>query len=76
MNAIKTPTASLHGLRLQDADAFYECLLDAHRGLSREESEALNARLVLLLANQVADTAVLKACIEAARQTPGSSQTG
>ncbi len=76
MNVIKTPTPSLHGLRLQDADTFYECLLDAHCGLSREESEALNARLILLLANQVADPALLKACIEAARQTSGSSQTG
>ncbi len=72
MSAIKSPPGPLHGLHLQDADAFYECLLDAHRGLSREASEALNARLVLLLANQVADTAVLKACIEAAAQAPGA----
>lgn len=73
MSPIKAPTSLLHGLHLQDADAFYECLLDAHRGLSREESEALNARLILLLANQVADTAVLKACIEAAARAPSQS---
>lgn len=54
-------------LHLQDADAFYECLLDAHQGLGREQSELLNARLILILANQLGDTAVLKACIEAAR---------
>ena len=29
----------------EDADAFYERLLDTHHGLSREQSEALNARL-------------------------------
>jgi hypothetical protein len=57
-------------LHLQDADAFYEQLLDAHQGLSREASELLNARLILLLANQVGDAQVLKDCIEAARQTP------
>lgn len=57
-------------LHLQDADAFYEQLLDAHQGLSREASELLNARLILLLANQVGDARVLKDCIEAARQTP------
>ena len=57
-------------LHFQDADAFYECLLDAHRGLSREDSELLNARLILILANQVGDTAVLKACIAAARPAP------
>ena len=55
---------------LQDADGFYEQLLDAHAGLSREQSELLNARLILLLANQVGDAQVLRECIEAARQTP------
>ena len=51
-----------------DADAFYECLLDAHHGLTREQSELLNARLVLVMANQLGDAALLKACIaEAAR---------
>jgi hypothetical protein len=57
-------------LNLQDADSFYEQLLDAHQGLSQHESELLNARLILLLANQVGDAEVLRACIEAARQSP------
>jgi hypothetical protein len=57
-------------LNLHDADSFYEQLLDAHQGLSREQSEMLNARLILLLANQVGDAEVLKQCIEAARQSP------
>lgn len=55
---------------LQDADAFYEQLLDAHADLSRDESELLNARLILLLANQIGDGAVLKACVAAARELP------
>ena len=57
-------------LNLQDADSFYEQLLDAHQGLSREQSELLNARLILLLANQVGNAEVLRKCIEAARQAP------
>jgi hypothetical protein len=57
-------------LHLQDADSFYEELLDAHEGLSREQSELLNARLILLLANQIGDAKVLRDCIEAARQLP------
>ena len=57
-------------LHLQDADSFYEQLLDAHEGLTREQSEMLNARLILLLANQVGDAKVLHDCIEAARQLP------
>ncbi len=55
-------------LNFQDADAFYESLLDAHHGLSREQSELLNARLILLMANQIGNTAVLQACIAAASE--------
>jgi hypothetical protein len=50
----------------QDADGFYEQLLDAHRGLSRDQSEQLNARLILILANQVGDGQVLQQCLQAA----------
>ena len=57
-------------LNFQDADSFYEALLDAHLGLSKEESDLLNARLILLLANQVGDARVLKECVEAARRMP------
>jgi hypothetical protein len=57
-------------LNVQDADGFYEQLLDAHAGLSPEDSQLLNARLILLLANQVGDAKVLKECVEAARQLP------
>ncbi|MBC7469109.1 MAG: DUF2783 domain-containing protein [Ramlibacter sp.] len=57
-------------LNLQDADSFYEQLLDAHQGLSPQQSELLNARLVLLLANQVGDARVLKECVEAAAEMP------
>ncbi|MFC3684204.1 DUF2783 domain-containing protein [Hydrogenophaga luteola] len=53
----------------QDADGFYERLLDAHQGLSREQSELLNARLVLLLANQIGSAQVLADCVAAAQDT-------
>ncbi len=54
----------------QDADLFYEQLLDAHLGLSREQSELLNARLILLLANQIGSRDVLAECIRAAQELP------
>lgn len=54
-------------LQVGDPDLFYELLMDAHRGLSLEQSAAYNARLILLLANQVGDSAVLAACVEAAK---------
>ena len=60
-------------LNLQDADGFYEQLLDAHVGLTPDESQLLNARLILLLANQVGDAKVLKECVEAAREVPTAS---
>ncbi len=57
-------------LHFQDADLFYEQLLDAHTGLPPEESALLNARLILLLANQIGDSRVLQACISAAAVSP------
>ena len=53
--------------RITDVDGFYEHLLDAHQGLSRDESEALNARLILLLATQIGDAALLRQCVDAAK---------
>ena len=49
------------------ADDFYEALIEAHRGLSEAQSEMLNARLILLLANHVGDLGVLREALEAAR---------
>jgi hypothetical protein len=56
---------------MADPDAFYAALVAAHEGLSAEDSAALNARLVMLLANQVGDGKVLLECIEAARPVSG-----
>ena len=56
-------------LHLADADTFYEQLLDAHEGLKEQESALLNARLILLLANQIGDSEVLADCIDAARHS-------
>jgi hypothetical protein len=52
---------------IADADGFYEAWVAAHEGLSDAASSDLDARLVLLLANQVGDMAVLLECIAAAR---------
>lgn len=54
----------------QDADRFYEQLLDAHLGLSKEQSDLFHARLVLLLANQVGNAKVLEECVAAASKLP------
>jgi hypothetical protein len=49
-------------------DDAYEALIAAHDGLTREESEALNARLILILMNQVGDARVIGQAIEAAKR--------
>jgi hypothetical protein len=51
-----------------DPDGFYEALLDAHEGKSLEESAALNARLILILANQMGDLALLTQCLALAQK--------
>jgi hypothetical protein len=49
-------------------DAFYDALIGAHQGLTDAQSELLNARLVLLLANHIGDLSVLREAIAAARK--------
>ncbi len=52
---------------LSAPDDFYEALIDAHRDLPPGESLALNARLVLLLANHIGTLDVLTEALAAAR---------
>jgi len=65
------PNFGLPGERYRHAympgDQFYEMLIDGHRGLADEQSELMNARLLLLLANHIGDLRVLQQAITAAR---------
>ena len=54
---------------LSAPDDFYQALIETHQGLAPEESHALNARLVLLLANHIGVTDVLKQALSAARDS-------
>jgi hypothetical protein len=58
---------------LPQPDAAYARILEAHQGLSIEESVALNARLVLILVNHVGDMQVLAEAIDLARNTSPKS---
>lgn len=53
---------------LSAPDDFYEALINAHQDLTIDESQAFNARLVLLLANHIGDLAVLQEALQAARR--------
>jgi hypothetical protein len=68
MNLITTP-------HLSAPDDFYEALITAHHDLSVAQSHALNARLVLLLANHIGTQAVLQQALDAARDTNDASNS-
>ena len=50
-------------------DAAYRMIVEAHRGLSDDDSAALDAALVLLFANHIGDLSVLREALEQAAQT-------
>lgn len=52
---------------LASPDDFYEALIDMHRDLDDAESQAVNARLILLLANHIGDLQVLRDAMAHAR---------
>lgn len=55
---------------IPDPDGFYDELLAAHAGLTKGQSDALNARLILILANQIGDRATLSQALAAAIGQP------
>ena len=54
---------------IPDPDGFYAAWIAAQEHMSEAESADYNARLVLLLANQIGDMAVLHDCVTAAQPT-------
>ena len=58
---------------LDAPDPFYEALIETHRALTDAQSHALNARLVLLLANHIGRFDVLQAALRAARDSGRAS---
>ena len=68
-NLITTPN-------LGNTDDFYAALLGAHEGLDEPATHRLNARLVLILANHIADHEVLRQALTLARgPVPAASET-
>lgn len=61
---------------LSAPDDFYEALINAHQDLPPEESHALNARLVLLLANHIGALPVLQEALQAARKMGSHTMEG
>ena len=72
MSLILTPNFNEPGKRyfraFSPGDDFYEALIETHRDLSDVQSALLNARLVLLLANDMGDIGVLREAMQIARE--------
>lgn len=50
----------------ENTDDFYAALLAAHDGLEEAEIQALNARLILVLANHIGEQSVLEQALQVA----------
>lgn len=46
-------------INVRDPDGFYAKLIDLHEGLTAEQSQKVNAKLILMLANHIGDRDVL-----------------
>jgi len=55
---------------MANPDDFYEALIDMHRDIDEAQSQAVNARLILLLANHIGDMQVLREAMTHARTEP------
>ena len=56
---------------IDGADDFYAELLAAHDGLNKDQSDAFNARLLLILCNHVGDRDVLRTALARSVQASG-----
>ena len=57
-------------------DDAFRAVVEAHRGLSEEQSADLDAALVLILANHIGDLDVLRAAMAAAREDVVAQSSG
>jgi hypothetical protein len=59
---------------LESPDDFYQALIETHHDLTEAQSHALNARLVLLLANHIGSLDVLRQALGSARAGVSAAQ--
>ena len=62
--------------RLTAPDDFYEALIDMHRDLTPPQSQLVNAKLILLLANHIGDLDVLREAMAHAREDVNAGPAG
>jgi hypothetical protein len=70
LNTLNTLNTLITAPNMANPDDFYEALIDMHRDLDEAQSQAVNARLILLLANHIGDMQVLREAMSHARTEP------
>jgi hypothetical protein len=70
LNTLNTLITLITAPNMANPDDFYEALIDMHRDLDEAQSQAVNARLILLLANHIGDMQVLREAMSHARTEP------
>lgn len=68
MRAKEEEMALVTTSQLRDPDSAFVMLVEARRGLSEQAAAALDAKLVLILANHIGDIGVLKEAIALAKK--------
>jgi|TARA_R110002095_G_scaffold99235_1_gene87298 Protein of unknown function (DUF2783) len=54
---------------ISDHDDVYQLIIDMHRGMTDEESQSANAKLILTLVNHVGDINLIREATDIARES-------
>ncbi len=63
-------------LRIDDPDAFYERLIELHANRSAADSQLINAKLILMMANEIGDRGVLDELLRALQDDSSKDASG
>ncbi len=63
-------------LRIENPDAFYERLIELHANRSAADSQLTNAKLILMMANEIGDQRVLDEMLRALQDDSSPNTLG
>ncbi len=63
-------------LRIENPDAFYERLIELHANRSTADSQLINAKLILMMANVIGDQRVLDEMLRALQDDSSPNTLG
>ncbi len=63
-------------LRIEHPDAFYERLIELHANRSAADSQLINAKLILMMANEIGDQGILEEMLRALQDDSSQDASG